>query len=1267
MMIPVGVVHLKWLTTGPLIGTSLTRHGITAPVTHYCQPEGRRPALWKWNEEVLVEQEMTMTTTPAVIPTAVIQQRLEQVLDHIILQRILPICIRLAVLEDMWIQYLQSITVSKTLSKTTTTSIPDRPEYYNTSTVAIPLKQSPSLPCGTDVATILARIQQGFALVTQHYIPTLRQQQLLLHQYTDASIRRSSRLPIATTTTAKTSTHSSLSPWQKGGRIALWLLDQQQQQQQPMNWNDNKNGHPTTSTTATLKQKGSINKENGIKDHKSTDALDPSDSAHHDDKDEEVVAAASDNPHDEGDDDNDQHLDNEEDDTLSTPEDDAASTTNDEHYILDNPYLQPTPNSLLDFIATRGKKSIIHMHHIQAAIEPCLKDPWYWDDPLSINHHVLPPGPLKLKAVGEQSYRLVSVNQSDSTDDITAPPTTPPITMSKAWALWRFQGIHAGYTIWPSWTDTVHSWRPPPDLDIPIDATDISRRSGRRVASTTTGVYYGIPSALSHKQLMETIVRLCRSVAFHTLPSLEALVGTRLGTALSTLVYKRRQLHHTQVTTWESDKEVWNAPSLFELPEKAAETMTRYLHHLHQTELQLRHLILYHLTQRSIPAIATAADERWMDEEETDETWLKTGHEYIGKQIFRPGRNMEHCQWWTIEGYSPAIVSLDTEVEIPLPPSCPLVQRRARFRVVGTKTKLPIVLTEAQVHAGIQAGEMELVRSESSKHPLAGGVGTKVTLKGVEELMFCTIAGQASVVLGDERLQHQLLLMPDSEDLATAALWLTIQREPDGSLCCTTLTGMTTYTLLQSDYDHGSPAFEACRSIVDYLKRLSKAEIFMDPVDPVALGIPTYFSIVKRSMSISVLEANLDQGLYSKIQVGPTTGGKSAVARMLNGPFKEDALLIFDNATLFNPPDDWIHLTAVHIRKALVKKFDMVTHDADSGARRGHKQYVDLDSDVDMDESDKDEDRKRRRKVVKDEGAPLRDTLVPLRLQNLLSETQGLKGPFGNISVATDSSLFSLTPEWNCRHQVVAETEEDPVEKNRREELEGILEIQRLAEEEERTTVRRSVRSQLSDNHKGPKKVNKGLALEYYLDAEKLPPLPDDDDTTEISFAAPTRKKIEAKLELAHETYYAKLFKHCSKELVSGSGYGVYSNDSYPPYLGRVVPGIRSNDGLWEIRSTYIVPALRWVLRGLIHSGHLTDVEPLSMDAPFLSGVVVPNDIYYVDKSITPFGVLESRKKKRENTNGESSEEEIELSEYERMRADRMARNAERLKTLGLA
>jgi hypothetical protein len=65
------------------------------------------------------------------------------------------------------------------------------------------------------------------------------------------------------------------------------------------------------------------------------------------------------------------------------------------------------------------------------------------------------------------------------------------------------------------------------------------------------------------------------------------------------------------------------------------------------------------------------------------------------------------------------------------------------------------------------------------------------------------------------------------------------------------------------------------------------------------------------------------------------------------------------------------------------------------------------------------------------------------------------------------------------------------------------------------------------------------------------------------------------------------------------------------------------------------------------------------------------NDIYYVDANLKPYEVLDLRelqRKKRANREGsEESDDEVEMSEYEKARADRVARNAERLKALGLA
>jgi hypothetical protein len=70
--------------------------------------------------------------------------------------------------------------------------------------------------------------------------------------------------------------------------------------------------------------------------------------------------------------------------------------------------------------------------------------------------------------------------------------------------------------------------------------------------------------------------------------------------------------------------------------------------------------------------------------------------------------------------------------------------------------------------------------------------------------------------------------------------------------------------------------------------------------------------------------------------------------------------------------------------------------------------------------------------------------------------------------------------------------------------------------------------------------------------------------------------------------------------------------------------------------------------------------------------VILTNGIYFTDASQRPFDELdvkEMQRRKRANTAGEESEseEEFEMSEYEKLRAQRVARNAERLKALGLA
>ena len=205
-----------------------------------------------------------------------------------------------------------------------------------------------------------------------------------------------------------------------------------------------------------------------------------------------------------------------------------------------------------------------------------------------------------------------------------------------------------------------------------------------------------------------------------------------------------------------------------------------------------------------------------------------------------------------------------------------------------------------------------------------------------------------------------------------------------------------------------------------------------------------------------------------------------------------------------------------------------------------------------------------------------------------------------------------------------------------------------------------------------------------------------------VATASRSRLGVEGVLVSLHEDVYARLYREradgpgTEPEAPHG-GLGRYVNGTFPPYLGRVVvPPASSADGAdvaggdgpdppknWEIREEHLVPALRWVLRGLVKSGHLDEVDAslsdgLLDDAPsrqsFGPGVVVPAHEYYRDASSgdVPYDVLDRReilrvRRRRNADDDSSSEEEVELSAYEQMRAARVARNKERLKALGLA
>ncbi|KAJ3114077.1 hypothetical protein HK100_001777, partial [Physocladia obscura] len=93
-----------------------------------------------------------------------------------------------------------------------------------------------------------------------------------------------------------------------------------------------------------------------------------------------------------------------------------------------------------------------------------------------------------------------------------------------------------------------------------------------------------------------------------------------------------------------------------------------------------------------------------------------------------------------------------------------------------------------------------------------------------------------------------------------------------------------------------------CKFIIKTIKLHHSAWPFLAPVDPVALGIPSYTEIVKNPMDFGTIE----QRLHDTITHYKTTR-----------QFLADVQLVFDNCYLFNPPNHSVCLLGRQVEKYL--------------------------------------------------------------------------------------------------------------------------------------------------------------------------------------------------------------------------------------------------------------------------------------------------------------------------------------------------------------
>ncbi|KAF2314636.1 hypothetical protein GH714_028129 [Hevea brasiliensis] len=91
-----------------------------------------------------------------------------------------------------------------------------------------------------------------------------------------------------------------------------------------------------------------------------------------------------------------------------------------------------------------------------------------------------------------------------------------------------------------------------------------------------------------------------------------------------------------------------------------------------------------------------------------------------------------------------------------------------------------------------------------------------------------------------------------------------------------------------------------CFSLLKSLINNPSGWAFREPVDPVALNIPDYFSIISNPMDLGTIKSKLEKNQYSGAE-----------------EFAADVRLTFSNAMLYNPPTNYVHQMAESMNKIL--------------------------------------------------------------------------------------------------------------------------------------------------------------------------------------------------------------------------------------------------------------------------------------------------------------------------------------------------------------
>jgi hypothetical protein len=113
-----------------------------------------------------------------------------------------------------------------------------------------------------------------------------------------------------------------------------------------------------------------------------------------------------------------------------------------------------------------------------------------------------------------------------------------------------------------------------------------------------------------------------------------------------------------------------------------------------------------------------------------------------------------------------------------------------------------------------------------------------------------------------------------------------------------------------------TPWIRACLKLLKQLTKLKSAQVFLRPVDPVALNIPDYPTIIKHPRDFSTIEAKLlaTEAAAQAAEIGdPQARPQDGTTYATPEEFASDVRMIFRNAFLYNREDHFVRVYAKEV------------------------------------------------------------------------------------------------------------------------------------------------------------------------------------------------------------------------------------------------------------------------------------------------------------------------------------------------------------------